>query len=195
MSTSTLEDQMADKRERVLEAALTLFAEKGFDGTAVPEIARAAGVGAGTIYRYFESKDVLVNALYQREKLAAMDVAMKGFPIDATPRAQFAHLFHKAIDYALKHKDSVCFMEHHHHGAYLDDESQALERRTMELAEAFVQVSIERQVTKDVEPQVLISVVWGGVARLLRQVWDGHLELSEVVLSQLENVLWQAVRV
>ncbi|MBO6939511.1 MAG: TetR/AcrR family transcriptional regulator [Deltaproteobacteria bacterium] len=195
MSTTRLEERMADKRERVLAAALRLFAEKGFDGTAVPEIAREAGVGAGTIYRYFESKEVLVNALYQREKLAAMDEAMKGFPTDVPARAQFAHLFRKAIDYALKHKDSVCFMEHHHHGGYLDAESLALEARTMELAESFLRVSAERQVTKDVEPQVIISVVWGGVARLLRQVWDGHLELTEEILAQLENVLWQAVRV
>jgi len=44
-----------DKRETILAAALELFVERGFYGTAVPEIAERAGVGAGTIYRYFES--------------------------------------------------------------------------------------------------------------------------------------------
>ncbi len=195
MTTPSVEERMADKRERVLTAALELFAEKGFDGTAVPQIAKAAGVGAGTIYRYFESKEALVNVLYQREKRAAIEAVLKDFPKAATPRAQFSHFFHRAIDYALKHKDSVCFMEHHHHRAYLDEESQGLERRTMELAVAFLRVSADQQITKDIEPQVLISVVWGGVARFLRQAWDDHVELTDEVLDQLENVLWQAVRV
>ena len=58
-----------DKREAILQAALELFVERGFYGTAVPEIADRASVGAGTIYRYFESKEALVNAIYRQEKL------------------------------------------------------------------------------------------------------------------------------
>ena len=48
---------MGDKREAVLGAALELFVERGFHGTTVPEIAERAGVGAGTIYRHFASKE------------------------------------------------------------------------------------------------------------------------------------------
>jgi len=61
---------VTDKREAIMGAALDLFVERGFHGTAVPEIAQAAGVGAGTIYRYFEHKEALVNALYRPEKQA-----------------------------------------------------------------------------------------------------------------------------
>ena len=57
-----------DKREAIMAAALELFVERGFYGTAVPEIAERAGVGAGTIYRYFESKEALVNALYRERR-------------------------------------------------------------------------------------------------------------------------------
>ena len=49
----------ADKREAILQAALELFAERGFHGTSVPSVAERAGVGAGTIYRHFESKEAL----------------------------------------------------------------------------------------------------------------------------------------
>ena len=57
-----------DKRELILAAALELFAEHGFAGSAVPLVAEAAGVATGTIYRYFPSKEALVNALYQQWK-------------------------------------------------------------------------------------------------------------------------------
>jgi AcrR family transcriptional regulator len=50
---ATAAPHVDDKREAILGAALELFAERGFHGTAVPQIADKAGVGAGTIYRYF----------------------------------------------------------------------------------------------------------------------------------------------
>ncbi|MEQ0560991.1 helix-turn-helix domain-containing protein [Amycolatopsis sp. NEAU-NG30] len=48
-------------RARVLEAARTLFAERG-DEVQLPEIARAAGVGVGTVYRHFPDRRALVEA-------------------------------------------------------------------------------------------------------------------------------------
>ena len=50
-------DARGDKRERILEAAVRVFAEKSFYTATVAEIAREAGVADGTIYLYFKSKD------------------------------------------------------------------------------------------------------------------------------------------
>ena len=77
-----------DKREAITAAALELFVERGFYGTAVPEIADLAGVGAGTIYRYFESKEALVNAIYREQKAVFSARRDRPFPVDcAHPRA------------------------------------------------------------------------------------------------------------
>jgi len=48
-----------DKRDDIVQAALELIAENGFHGAPMAMIADRAGVGAGTIYRYFENKDLL----------------------------------------------------------------------------------------------------------------------------------------
>src|SRR5262244_1525058 len=54
-----------DKRERILEAAIRVFAGKGFFNSKVSEIAREAGVADGTIYLYFKSKDDLLINLFE----------------------------------------------------------------------------------------------------------------------------------
>ena len=54
-----------NKRERILHAAVRVFAKKGFHATRVSEIAAAAGVADGTIYLYFKSKDELLVALFE----------------------------------------------------------------------------------------------------------------------------------
>ena len=75
--------ERADKREAILDAALDLFAQRGFHGTAVPAVAERARVGAGTIYRYFASKEALVNAVYQRHKSAVADSIIGNFPFES----------------------------------------------------------------------------------------------------------------
>ncbi len=54
-----------DKRAMIIEAAARVFAQKGFSGTAMAEIADLAGVGKGTIYEYFDSKEELFFAVFE----------------------------------------------------------------------------------------------------------------------------------
>src|SRR5437763_11871501 len=60
-----------DKRERIMDAAIKVFAEHGFHTATVAGIARAAGVADGTIYLYFKGKDDLLLRLFD-EKMTAL---------------------------------------------------------------------------------------------------------------------------
>jgi AcrR family transcriptional regulator len=53
-----------ETRQRILDAALELFREKGFERTTMRDVAAAAGVATGAAYYYFRSKDDLVLAFY-----------------------------------------------------------------------------------------------------------------------------------
>lgn len=55
----------AEKRERILRAAIRVFARKGFYATRVSEIAKAAGVADGTIYLYFKNKDDVLISIFE----------------------------------------------------------------------------------------------------------------------------------
>ncbi len=56
-------------RGRILEAALDLFRQRGFEQTTMREIASAAGVATGAAYYYFDSKDAIVLAFYDQARL------------------------------------------------------------------------------------------------------------------------------
>jgi AcrR family transcriptional regulator len=58
-------------RQRILEAARRLFARDGFDGAGTRELAREAGIAAGTLFNYFPTKEAIVGAL-AAEALAAV---------------------------------------------------------------------------------------------------------------------------
>lgn len=59
--------KLIDKKQRKKEialAALDLFAEKGLDATSISEVAQQAGIGKGTVYEYFSSKEELILAAF-----------------------------------------------------------------------------------------------------------------------------------
>ena len=63
-----------ETRERILDAALRLFRERGFDEATMRDIAAAAGVATGAAYYYFRSKEELVMAFYVRTADEARDI-------------------------------------------------------------------------------------------------------------------------
>jgi AcrR family transcriptional regulator len=89
-------------RERILEVAKGAFTHHGADAS-LDEIAREAGVGAGTLYRHFPTRDALIEAVYRSEveKLAA---AALGFAATKSPIEALRAWLLLFVDYiAAKH--------------------------------------------------------------------------------------------
>lgn len=63
-----------ETRERILDAALRLFRDKGFDVTTMRDVAAEAGMATGAAYYYFHSKEELVMALYTRTSEEAREL-------------------------------------------------------------------------------------------------------------------------
>lgn len=63
--TSTASTARGEKRPLILQAATEVFAEQGFAAVTVAEIADHAGIGKGTVYEYFSSKDELLFAVFE----------------------------------------------------------------------------------------------------------------------------------
>jgi AcrR family transcriptional regulator len=184
-----------DKREAILDAALDLFSERGFHGTAVPLVAEQAKVGAGTLYRYFESKEALVNALFQREKAAFGAHLGRGFAPGLSPREQFKRLWAGLWSFARERPEAVRFLDLHHHGAYLDATSQGMEVRIMQPIVEFVAEAQRQQALKVMAPAALIALVYGAFLGLAKAGWQGHVALTEATLAAAEACIWEAVRI
>jgi TetR/AcrR family transcriptional regulator, fatty acid metabolism regulator protein len=59
-------DTQREKRRLILRAAITVFAEKGYHGARVSDVAKEAGVAYGLVYHYFGSKEDLLEAVFRR---------------------------------------------------------------------------------------------------------------------------------
>ncbi len=75
---------MTDKKEKILNAALELFADEGFKATSTSKVANKAGVSEGLIFRHFTNKEGLLNAIVdegeKRVKLLYADIVLETEP-------------------------------------------------------------------------------------------------------------------
>lgn len=183
-----------DKRAAILNAALQLFSERGVHGTAVPPVAERAGVGVGTIYRYFETKEALINALYQQQRAELLDALRTDFPAYAPPREQFHAVWTRMLDYAQKNPQSLTFLELHHHHSYLDEKSREVEEEFFGWLNSHFAAAVRFQVFKDAPSELLIAIVKGAYVGMMRAAWDGRIELTPGVIQAAEDCCWEAIR-
>jgi TetR/AcrR family fatty acid metabolism transcriptional regulator len=111
-----------DKRDLILRAATKVFAQNGYFQSQVADVAKVAGVAAGTVYLYFQSKDDLLVSIFERsmrdvlaEARAAVDGATE--PGDRLRRIARLHLERLgrdkdlAVVFQVELRQSVKFME------------------------------------------------------------------------------------
>lgn len=192
--TPRAESASDDKKECILSAALNLFAEKGFHGTAVPEIAERAGVAAGTIYRYFTSKEAIVNALFQRQKSQLMASVMAEFPFQGQARAQLHHFVRAVFAFARRHPTAFKFLELHHHASYLDDASRAMEGQVVAMSDELVASQTHAKAFRKAPRGVLSGLVWGAIVGFVRAGWEKRAALNAESEAAFEEAIWDAVR-
>src|SRR5688500_17281526 len=111
-----------DKRDAILRAATRVFAQTGYLQSQVADVARVAGVAAGTVYLYFKGKDDLLVSIFERsmkEVLAEGREAVHGVTDAAERLRMLAHLHldrlgrdrHLAVVFQVELRQSVKFME------------------------------------------------------------------------------------
>ena len=121
-SAATLTPDRPGKREAILRAATDVFAARGFFNAQVADVARAAGVAAGTVYLYFRSKDDLLVSIFERsmrESLAEGRALVADLRDPGERLRQFARLHlarlgrdrHLAIVFQVELRQSTKFME------------------------------------------------------------------------------------
>ena len=88
-------------RERILDAALVLFRERGFEETTMRAIAEEAGVAVGNAYYYFRAKEHLVQAFYERTHEEHLEASREILERERSLQKRLLGVMRKKIDTAM----------------------------------------------------------------------------------------------
>ncbi len=193
---SRVEQKKDDKRRRLLVAALELFAARGVLGTAVPLVAERAQVSAGTVYRFFESKEALVNEVFREAKERLRHTLSDGLDLTLPPFALFDAFWSRLVGFARGEPTAFHFLEMQDHTPYLDEQSRDLERAVLgPIFAACARLQAEGAFRTEVPVDATMAFVWGAFVGLVKAERMGYLVLGDATLAAARDACFRAFAV
>lgn len=106
--------KMQDKEKAILDAAVQVFAERGFWNTPTSLISSTAGVAGGTLFNYFATKDDLINAVYLDIKRELAERIMGDYPRSGSLRDKAWHVWSRSIEWGVEQPEKFKVMQQIH---------------------------------------------------------------------------------
>lgn len=162
-----------ERREEILDAALTLFSQKGVQAVSTRQIAEIAGISQPALYAYFATKDDIAAELCVRA-FAILGERMEAARVDYVPTAEnFERCLRVYIDFGLDHPDAyrVAFMlEKSVDGSFLEKTGGRPMIAGKEVFAVFAQMVGEfhaRGETVSDDPEAATQSLWAGLHGLV----------------------------
>jgi TetR/AcrR family fatty acid metabolism transcriptional regulator len=185
---------LEDKRRQLLDAAVRVFARKGFHGSRVGDIAEEAGVAHGLLYHYFKSKDQVLEAVFH-ENWSILIARIESVEETDEPAAdQIRHIAAIVLRTWLHLPDVVRVVIQEF------GRSPELAERVGELTlpidalQRVISRGIERgEFRQDVDPAFAATVVYGSIDELLTAWVLGRLPSDEEAVGRAEQTLVEVI--
>ena len=189
------EKSCSEKREVIIRATIELVSEHGFHGAPMAMVADRAGVAAGTIYRYFESKDVLIKAVYRDLEERLRQEALVDYPEKGSAQDKFAHLARVLVTHWISYPVDFRFMEQFHNSPYgVELRRDKLLGKVRGLCFDIFGEALESGMVKELPQAMLFSLAFGPLIYICRDHNQGFFELDESMLQQAIEGCWNAVK-
>ncbi|NTV49902.1 MAG: TetR/AcrR family transcriptional regulator [Geobacteraceae bacterium] len=186
-----------DKRDEIVRAALELIAEHGFHGAPMAMIAGRAGVGAGTIYRYFENKDVMITELFRELEERSYPLIKEGYAPDKPHRERFIHLNTALMHYFIGNPLDYRFIEQFFNSPYGVAHRRDKLFGTKEGCDVFKELfeeGISQQVMKDLPIVILFDLAFGPILGVARDHILGFIVLDDALIARTVEACWDAIK-
>ena len=192
--TVPADNKEARKGDQIIQAALRVFAEHGLHGTPVPPIAAEAGVGVGTLYRYFDSKEALINAVFQDSKRRLKERLLSDLDLLHPSRSLFDTLWARLTAFAREEPDAFHCLEMQDHHSYLDPESRHQEQALLIPLGMMVVIGQRTGLLNDImKPDLAIALFWGAFVGVFKAERLGYLTLDDDDLTRARDACWLAI--
>jgi AcrR family transcriptional regulator len=185
---------MTTKRSAILKATLALISEHGFHGTAMSMIADKAGVGAGTIYRYFDSKKDLITQLYLEIKREKGRAFLAGYSEDLSLRERFRTLWLNMLHYYMRHPQETAFIEQFDNSPYMNAEVKEAYAEYYEPLIRFFHYAFQEGVFKEMPLEMLSIYTLDVAISLAKQHASGELTLDDEAKELAMSACWDALK-
>lgn len=151
-----------ETQTKILHAAQQLFAKRGYGGTTTRDLAQAAGVAEGTLFRHFDSKKAILIEVATQGWVEILTDLLTELSEMGSYKA-VAQVMRRRMLNLSKNVDMmrVCFMEAQFHPELREQIQSEVISKMTDVAEAFFQTAMERGIYRPMNPRVVARIFLG----------------------------------
>ena len=184
---------MKEKEQKILDAALKLFVERGFQGTSTAEIAKTAGVATGTLFHYFKTKEELINRLYLYTKENMLNEIREHHDDKKTFKENIKSLWLKFVYFGVKEPHKFQFILTFHCSPYITSLTKEQVETHAESMLGIYRNGIERQEIKEISFELVLDYFWGNVVSAVTHFEKYPEKLNEKSLDMVFELFWDGI--
>lgn len=171
-----------DKREKIMQAATQSFSMFGFKGTTVDHIAKIAGVGKGTIYTYFENKEIILQEIIQSLIREMKENAENAIRPDRTAFENLHEVLYSVLLYRKEHELMIKLsQEVKEFGTEVAKQALGqIEKELLSYIQVFIEKAIMNGKFKKCNPEITAFVIYKMYVSLV-------VELNDIRHEKLTN--------
>jgi AcrR family transcriptional regulator len=179
------------KREAILTAMLEVVAEQGFHEAPMSLIGERSGASAGVIYHHFESKEAIIQALYERVRELKRASLLEGYSPDMDAKEAFILVWANGYHFYRQHLREMRFLDQYETAGFVcqPEKNPHPDKKKVEFERRFRSQS-KGGVLNELPPEVIYELTFGVVARLARQ----SRKLPPATLRAVAEKVWEAVK-
>ncbi len=195
--------EMPEKKLAIFTAAVHLIADHGFHAAPTAKIAEEAGIGIGTLYRYFKSKEQLINDLFQFVEEDMHAYLTRGFNTDDPTNRQFTQLCRQYIHFCLENPRAFNFFNQYidsPYGTTLRTFKRSRDRGNTpqkSLLYPFYEVfnkAKKEGLFKELPNALLFTLIEGSLSNFIRDVMIGLVDYSEETEDVVIQACWDMIK-
>lgn len=151
-----------ETKKRILQAAQKLFARNGYDGTTTRELATAAGVAEGTLFRHFDNKKAILIEVATEGWVELLTDLLTELSEMGSYKA-VAQVMRRRMLNIRENSDMmrVCFLEAQFHPDLRDRIQLEVIAKMTDVAEAFFETAMQKGVYRQMNPKIVAQVFLG----------------------------------
>ncbi|NQU86270.1 MAG: TetR/AcrR family transcriptional regulator [Mariniphaga sp.] len=152
---------MKDKKEKILKTSLKLFVERGFHNTPTSLIAKEAGVATGTLFHYFNTKELLINTLYLEVKDNMMVDLTSNLDNQETIKAKMKQIFMNSLSWAFNKPEQQLFFMQYSHSPFIDQLTRQQGMQRFNKIFDIIEEGGKTDVLKNISTEMLFEIAQG----------------------------------
>ncbi|TDE11260.1 TetR/AcrR family transcriptional regulator [Dyadobacter psychrotolerans] len=184
------------KQEKILQAVFTVTGTHGLAGISIAGISNAAGVGAGTLYTYFKSKEEIIQAAYSGVEDKMTQKMYEQFDIQIPVKQSLKKIYINMLNYRLNNYNETVFIDQYIQSNYIQlnfsKQMSEFEQQNKPMYDLLKKGQNEG-IIKIQPPIILISFFDGAVRSCSNGIVQKLFPLTQQIIDDCFDFVWKGI--